>query len=241
VADPFELTDGAVDVLTISGERRPVAVPAGFSDIAFRNALACVYTLFMRWGRVPNLDECFKFHNRIPKETYAALFVTPEFKEALDYRGVSYDPNAGLTLQQQMVLTKLSDVTDTRSLKAKLNELKVPMPTYQAWLKNPQFTQILNEQSKNAFAEYLPDIRRSLVGRAINGGQRETELIFAITGEWDPAQRQVEDAKEVVAKVIGAVIKHADAATRERIFAELKGHAVAYEVLHTRELEGTDG
>lgn len=241
MADPFELTDGAVDVLTLSGERRPVAVPAGFTDIAFRNALACVYTLFMRWGRVPNVDECFKFHNRIPKETYSALFVTPEFKEALDYRGVLYDPSAGLTLQQQMTLTKLSDVTDTRSLKAKLTELKVPMPTYQAWLKNPQFAEILNRQSKEAFAEYLPDIRRSLVGRAINGGQRETEMIFAMTGEWDPARRQVEDAKEVVAKVIASVISHADATTREAILADIKGFAVVYDAMHQRELEGSDG
>jgi hypothetical protein len=235
--DNFELDDGAVNVLTKQGGRHAVVVPAGFTDLAFRNSLAVVYTLFMRNGMMPTIDECFEFHKTIPKATFAALFLTDEFKEALSYRGVAFDPTAGLSLEQHMALMKLSDVTDLRSLKVKLDELQIPMPTYQAWLKQPLFAQMLDNQSTLAYSEYLPDIRRNLIGRAVNGDQRAAELIFAKTGEHNPQAQQLQDAKQVVMRVVEAVMMNVrDTDLRQKILDDIKGVTVGFDLAYQREI-----
>lgn len=237
MTDAFELEDGVVGVLTKSGSRHPIAVPAGFTDLVFRNALACVYTLFIRNGQLPTVDDCFKFFPTIPKTTYSALFITSEFQQAMEYRGIQFDPAKGLTLEQQMALTKLADWTDTRSLKAKLEDLKVPMPRYQGWMKQPLFVELLNQQSREAYSEALPDIRRGIVGRAMTD-QHTAEFVLAMTGEYDPQKRSLEDAYTVVRLVINSVLTRVkDPETRATILAEIKSAGVAYDVMHPRELE----
>lgn len=238
MVDNFELTDGVVDVLTKSGGRHPIPVPLGYTDIAFRNALATVYTLFIKNGKFPSVDECFRLHSAIPKATFSALMLTDEFRSALAARGVTFDPASGLTLEQQMALAKLSDVTDTRSLGAKLKDLKVPMPRYQGWLKQPLFVELLDKATKDAYADYLPDIRRNMIGRAMNGDQRAAELVFAKTGEYDPNKRTLQDAQSVVMTVVNAVMTHVrDKDTRQAILDDIRSATVSFDVMHQRELE----
>lgn len=239
VTDDFELDDGVVRVRDGDGARYPITVPVGFRDITFRNALACVYTLYVRYGKMPSVKECFDFHKTIPQATYSALFVVPEFQEALDKRGVRFDPSQGLSLEQQSVLMKLSDVTDTRGLKVKLTELGVPMPRYQAWLKQPLFREMLNKQSEDAYAEFLPAIRSNMIGRAAQGDQRAAELIFAKTGEFVPGSREMQDARAVVLAVVDSVLKRVpDVKVRQEILADIQASVTTFDVLHQRELGG---
>lgn len=224
---PIDYHEGTVSVRDGDGRFQPVKTPAGFTDMAFRNAVATYDTCYRIQGRLPTVTQVHKMWPKIPVQTYSALFMTEEFQQALRYRGIEWDVDSGLSIEQSMVILKLSDPYDRRSISVKLKELKVPMPRYQAWLKQPLFYEALNQNSKNAYQEALPILRNRLISEAETGKMQALELVFAITGEWDPNARQVEDAKTVVMALVEAVISHVkDPDIRKAIFADVQGHAI---------------
>jgi hypothetical protein len=129
-------------------------------------------------------------------------------------------------MEQQTVLLKLSDPFDRRGLASKLKDLGVPMPRFQAWLKQPLFMSLYNQHTKANYEEALPAIRQRLVGNAEAGDQRAIEMVFAMTGEWNPQQQHLEDARTIVLKVVEAIIRHVkDVKTREAILSDVSMYA----------------
>lgn len=237
--DNYEIEEGRILVRSKKGEVRPVQTPEGFSDFAFRTTIAGIYTYFTANGRVPTVDDLYHEYPQFPRGTYAAIFLTSELKEALSYRGIAWDDEAGLSLEQHSALMVLSNPGDKRSLAAKLKTLGVPMARYQAWLRNPLFKQHLNKQTKDAYSDFLPTMRTALVGNAMDGDQRAIELVFAITGEYNPNAQGVQDARAVVMTVIESVIKHTinHPELRQSILADVQASVVAFDVMNQKTLE----
>ena len=232
MSNDFQLGDGELVVRASDGRFQPVKIPLGYTPLAFRNAVSAFDTAYRVQGRMPTVDQVHKIWPKVPKKTYAALFMTDEFQEALRYRGVEWDVDAGLSMEQSMAIAKLSDPFDRRSISVKLKELGIPMPRYQAWMKQPLFYEARNQTSLSAYREALPDLRNRLISEAESGKMQAIEMVFAITGEWDPNQKQLEDAKTVVMALVEAVISHVkDPEIRKQIFADVQGHAVTMTVV----------
>lgn len=227
--------------ITVRTERdgiQTIPTPVGFSSVCFRHTVAAVYTYFTNHGTLPSVAELHKAWPDYSVKTYASLFLTPELKQALEYRGVAWNSSLGLTLEQQNVLMLLADPTDRRNLGTKLKLMGVPMPRYLAWLKNPLFAEHLNKVTKAAYEDFLPAIRQVLVGNALNGDDKAIERIFQMTGEWNPAAQSVQDSKQVVMSVIEAVIRHVtDLDTRKAILADVQAAVVSYDIVQPRSLE----
>lgn len=223
----IEAVEGAIIVRPDdSGKWKRVETPVGFSTEAFKGAVSSFDTAFRQLGRTPSVDQLFKLWPRIPRKTYSGLLKTEEFAQALRYRGIELEENAGLSLEQQSVLLKLADPYDRRSLAAKLKELSVPMPRYQAWLKQPLFREHLESRSVENYTEALPALRNTLLSKAEAGERWALELVFAKTGEYSPAQQEVDSARTIVLKVVEAVIRHVkDADTRKAILADVALYA----------------
>lgn len=180
----------------------------------------------MRNGKRPSVDEVHELWPKLSKKTISGIVGTLEFGEALSHRGIHWDPKDGLSMEQQTVLLKLSDPFDRRGLASKLKDLGVPMPRFQAWLKQPLYSELYNQHTKNNYEEALPAIRQRLIGNAEAGDQRAIELVFAMTGEWNPNQQHLEDARTIVLKVVEAIIKHVkDVKTREAILSDVSLYA----------------
>lgn len=228
----FDITaEGQIEVRKPGGGVGVVSTPAGFSPASFRTTVAGIYTHFVREGRLPTAEELHKQWPAYPKTTYAKLMLTEELVEALAYRGVQWNDKLGLTLEQQTALMMLSNPLDRRSLATRLKELGIPMPRYQAWLKQPIFASHLNRVTKDAYADHLPMMRQALISNALNNDQKAIEMIFAMTGEWNPAQQSVQDSKAVVLSVIEAVIRHVtDPDTRRAILADVQAAVVSFDV-----------
>lgn len=232
MSNDFEVGKREITVRDRDGRFQPVKTPPGFTDLAFRNAVAAFDTAFRAQGRMPTVDQVHTIWPKVPKQSYAALFMTDEFQQALRYRGIEWDIDAGLSMEQSMAITKLSDPYDRRSISVKLKELGIPMPRYQAWMKQPLFYEARNRTSLDAYREALPDLRNRLISEAESGKMQALEMVFAITGEWDPNQKQLEDAKTVVLALVEAVISHVkDPEVRKQIFADVQGHAVTMTVV----------
>lgn len=219
----FVMEDGLLMVRDAKNGFQPVPVPVGFTDLVFRNGVAATYTAYRRHGRMPSVRQVHEVWDRIPQTTYSALFLTDEFKLALEYRGIEFNGSDGLSYDQQMAILKLSNPLDRRGTAVKLRELGIPMPRYQAWLKQPLFMAELTNQSKAGYHEHLPAIRNALIGNAEAGAMDAIQLVFAITGEWDPSQRQVDDIRLLAQKLVESVaLRVTDPAVREQIAADMK-------------------
>lgn len=200
----------------------PVRVPAGFTDTQFRNAVAAAYTHWRNAGELPTVDDLYALHGKITKADYSRILLTEEFKKALAYRGIQWEPDAGFTLEQQSVLLKLQDYTDRRSLGIKLQELGVPMARYQAWLKQPMFREAMNNAAETVLKEAVAPAILALSGKAAAGEDRAIEKLLEISGRWNPNAQSVEDARVVVMTLLEAIIKHVpDPDIRKAIMSEV--------------------
>lgn len=226
VNSEIEQYDGGVAVHLPDGEIAHIPTPQGYTDDAFRGTLAAFDTAYRRNGKIPSVDDIHELWPKLPKKTTAGLLSTLEFRTALSSRGIQWDPKDGLSMEQQTVLLKLSDPFDRRGIAAKLKDLGVPMARFQGWMKQPLFADMLNKQTQANYGEALPAIRQRLIGNAEAGDQRAIELIFAMTGEWNPNQQHLEDARTIVLKVVEAIITHVkDKAVREAILSDVSMYA----------------
>ena len=226
IMDEIEQFDGGIAVYLPNGEIVQITTPDGYTDQAFRGTLAAFDTAFRRNGKIPSVDEVHELWPKVPKKTISGLMSTLEFRTALTSRGIQWDPKDGLSMEQQTILLKLSDPFDRRGLSAKLKDFGVPMARFQAWMKQPMFAEMMNKQTQENYAEALPAIRQRLIGNAEAGDQRAIELIFAMTGEWNPNQQHLEDARTIVLKVVEAIITHVkDKSVREAILSDVSMYA----------------
>lgn len=234
MTNSFEVFPGGVSVRDKAGTFKPVKTPDGVSDLAFRNAIATAYTFWNANGKLPSVKDLHKLHPAIPTGTYSAIVLTDEFQDALRYRGVEWNPEAGLSLEQQSVLLKLQDYTDRRTISAKLRELGVPMARYQAWLKHPLFREMTNKGAENVLSEAVAPTLQALAANATAGDNVAGKLLLEISGRWNPNQQSLEDARVVVMAMVEAVVKHVhDPQVRAAIMADVRLKADTLQALES--------
>jgi hypothetical protein len=136
-----------------------------------------------------------------------------------------------------MLLLKLLDITDQRTLGAKLKDLNIPMARYQAWLQHPLFKQSLLRRTEEQFKDAVPLALNRLVINADHGDERAIEKILEITGRWNPAQQQIEDVKNVVVSVIEAVVRNVqDPKLRQAIMDDVQAQIAGYTLIEQSQI-----
>lgn len=219
----FELEDGEIVVIRDDGRVRRSPVPEGFDRETFRNILAAVDVLFRREGVMPTIEEAYKSWPKIAKKTYSKAWSTSEFKQALELRGVFMEPNSGLTEEQGIAILHLSN-PDGKSLQTKLRQLGISMPKYQAWMRSPLFASTLRQRSEQNLGDSIPTALNALVANADRGDQRAIEKLLEISGRYNPAQIEVENARQVVLVMVEAVLKHVtNKEEKAAILSEVEG------------------
>lgn len=222
----IEETINGIVVHTPTGDTKNIPTPHGYDTKTFKGVLAAFHTAYLRHGKNPSVDQIYEVWPRATKKNISGLLGTLEFRNALQHRGIQFDVKDGLSMEQQTALLKLSDPFDRRGLSAKLKDLSIPMARFQAWMKQPLFNELFNQQTKNNYEEALPVIRQRLIGNAEAGDQKAIELVFAMTGEWNPQQQHLDDAKTIILKIVEAIIKHVkDRDVREAILADVSLYA----------------
>ena len=219
----FELEDGEVVVIHEDGRVRRSPVPDGFDRETFRNALAAVDVLYRREGVMPSVEEVYKSWTKISKKTYSRAFATSEFRQALELRGIFMEPNAGLTEEQAIAILHLSN-PDGKSLQTKLKQLGISMPKYQAWMRSALFSSTLRQRSEQNLGDSIPTALNALVANADRGDQRAIEKLLEISGRYNPAQIEAENARQVVLVMVEAVLKHvSNKEEKAAILSEVEG------------------
>lgn len=198
-------------------------VPEGVSRAAFRGVLIAYSEEFHHRGMIPTLEQVYRTWSKVPQKTMAAIIASPEFEVGCQLLGVPTDPNGGLSQEQLIALSVLADPTDRRTVQGKMRALGVPMGRYVNWRKQPLFRERYEAMTSGAYYDYLPEIRQALIEKAVSGNLDAIKLVYAKTGEYDPAAQSVEDARLIVLKVAELVMKNVRAPEeREAIMVGLR-------------------
>lgn len=214
---------GAIKVRQKDGRFRRVSTPNGVTDELFRNAVAAFDTAYRLNGVVPDVNECHRIWPKITKAVYASLFLTAEFKAALAYRGVDWEPEtAGISTEQSYAITALSNPTDRRSQGVKLRELGVSPTKWQAWMRQPLFAEVFRRRAESNLSDAIPIAINALIGNAESGDNQAIKLLFEMTGRYNPTQVALDDARTVVMAMVEAVVKHTSPEVRELILADVQ-------------------
>jgi hypothetical protein len=233
VVDEFQLGDGTVRVRDHEGSINPVRTPDGFTDLVFRTVIAACDTLYRLNGRFPTVDDIARIAPKVSKRTISELLTKPELDEALQYRGVTRDTDAGLSLEQQSALLLLTDPMDSRTTQQKMKAMRVPMARYDAWMKQPLFASMYRERVESRFGEEGINVAlKALQNKAELGDVQAASKVLEITGRYNPQQQQLEDVKTILVRMVESVVKHADPETRKKILEDLEAETVRYALLN---------
>jgi hypothetical protein len=236
--DDFQHGDGTLTVRDPAGNYRPIDTPTGFTDYAFRSIVAAVDALYRLNGKLPSATETHKAVSSWPTSTIAALMLTPEFKLALGYRGVEWDSDSGLSLEQTMALLKLTDWTDRRSTQVKLKELGVPLARHQAWMRQPLYAESYRSRTEEALKDAVPLALNKLMGNVEASDQRAIEKVLEMTGRWNPAQQQIDDVRNIVVRVVEAIIRNVpDPEQRRAILDDIRQATASHELIQVQAIE----
>lgn len=229
----FEVEAGQVAVLNPDGRVLRQRVPGGVSPTTFRHVLAAVDVWWGSHGTFPTPQQARTLWPSTPLKTYQTIFATEEFSEALEKRGIQRDPDAGLTEAQIAALTILSNPGDRRAVPTKLQDVGVAYRTFQNWMKQPLFSRLYKSRVEDLLADIVPSAIMTVAANVEAGDQRAAEFALKMTGRYDPAALEANNARIVVLKLIELIQKHAPKEVKEAILEGLDATMTEMRVLGT--------
>lgn len=228
----FEVEGSEVAILNPDGRVALQKVPEGVAPSAFRHVLASVDVFWNDKGQMPTPKQAHDLWPTTPLKVFQTVYATPEFKEALERRGIGSFEGLGLTEKQATALPLLTNPGDARSTTAKLKDIGVSYGTFQNWMRQPLFSRLYRERTERVLEDIVP---AAIVGLATNvesGNQRSIEFALKMSGRFDPDAVEVQNARTIVLTLVEAIEKHAPKEVREAILGELDGIMRATRVTH---------
>lgn len=177
-------------------------------------------------GEFPSLRN-ISLSTDVPQVEVSAALNSPLVQAALEARGIDWDPvtkKDQLSPQQIATIQMLLDISDNRSIKAKLASLGIKYAQLQGWKKQPEFMRAYRDASEKLYGEAIPDVNKAVIQAAVDGSYPHQKLMLAIAGRWDE-KKSVEamNVQFVLMKVLEIIQIHvSDPATLEAIASEFE-------------------
>lgn len=212
------------------GRVQAAPLPRGIDPQVFKESLVVVSTMYGRMGVFPTVREAHAYHRRIKNATWAKIYSMPEFKQALELRGISMDPLDGLSSQQMLAIEILANPVDRRNTETRMKSIGVSMSTYRAWMRNKLFSSLIAEKAEQNLGDSISVAMNRLVANAEAGDQRAIEKVLEISGRYNPAQIEQANAREVILAVVEIVLRHVtDGDVKKAIIEDLQHVVVLHE------------
>lgn len=180
---------------------------------------------YMKRSKFPMVSTISK-ETKIDQVTVVKCLSSPLVQQSLTARGIPWQflDEDRLTPQQIACLQMVLNVTDTRTIKQKLESLGINVSTYHGWKKQPHFMEAYRDLSEKLYGESLPEVHQALIKKAIEGDHQAQKLMLAIAGRWDD-KKSVEslNVRFVLIKVLEVIQRHVhDKDTLESIAREFE-------------------
>lgn len=135
----------------------------------------------------------------------------PEFRQALIARGVDLDTDAtaGVLTPVQIVLANmLLNAHDKRSIREKLETVNVTSQQYNAWMRQPAFSQYLRLRAEKAFAGHDHVAYTTLMKAIEDGDVTATMKFFEMRGIYNPKVQVEVNVEQVIVYLVEIVARH---------------------------------
>lgn len=181
-------------------------------------------------GQLMSVDKAFDEFG-IPKHHYENALNKQIVKDALSERGVVFERYTdewtakSLTPIQLLVANAVLDLTDTRTIKKKVQDLGVATVTYNSWMKDPVFKSYLQERAEQLLNDGAHDAHMALLDKVRSGDVKAIEFFYEITGRYTRASARAGsvDAMGLITKIIEIIDEEVDdPATINRISNRMK-------------------
>lgn len=220
---PFQVDGAEIAVLNPDGRVLRQNVPEGVSPATFRHVLAAVDVWWGSHGTFPTPEQARTLYRKMSLSTYKQVFATEEFRAALEKRGINADPEAGLTPQQATAITLLTNPEDRRTVASKLRDIGVPYATFQNWMRDPLFSRLYKDRMENLLGDIVPSAIMAVAANVEAGDQRAAEFALKMTGRYDPAAIEANNARTVVLRLLELIQMYAPKEVQDKIRAGLDG------------------
>lgn len=217
--------------LTLAGEEQsphPVGKapkPDNPLDTIDKRVVNYCEQIFWETGLVPT-PERVSDELSISLSRVQASYRKDTFKSSLATRGIDLTPEiSGKVLDPRQILLAnlLLNLHDRRSLREKLQLVKVSTQQYNAWMRQPQFIEFLRKRGEHIFKGTDHEAYLALTKAVNRGDVNALKLFFEMRGIYNPRLQIDVNIEAVMLRVVEIIAKRVtDPVTLEAIASELE-------------------
>lgn len=168
-------------------------------------------------------EQMFWMHGAVPTQqviaerlnvglpTVKKYFEDEVFRTALRKRGVDLSPDASnglLDVFQLTLANSLLNLHDKRSVREKLQEVGVTSQQYNAWLRDPAFSDYMRRRAEDLFQGKDHEVYAALLQNATSGNDKAIQLFFEMRGIYNPKLQVEVNLEQILQKVIEIIARH---------------------------------
>jgi len=153
-------------------------------------------------ARIKELDLC-------SESFYKQLLDREDVRRNLLARGIRFTDNKGVLTEQQLTAANVMlDLTDNRSRKKKLADLRIPTQLWESWLSDPAFQNYLRERSERIIGGNQHEAHLALLDRVRAGDMSAIKYFNEITGRYVPSRGDSVDLPALLMRILEIIQRH---------------------------------
>lgn len=139
---------------------------------------------------------------------YKTLLEREDVRRNLLARGIRFADNKGVLTEQQLTAANVMlDLTDNRSRKKKLADLKIPTQLWESWLADPVFQDYLRQRSERIIGSNQHEAHLALLDRVRAGDMSAIKYFNEINGRYVQSRGDTVDLPGLIFRIIEIVQK----------------------------------
>lgn len=192
-----------------------------------------------RYGSLLTLDLAEEKYN-ISRKTYSSYMGTAKVRSAIKEHGIELEmyeraltspdawQNSTVTPIQLVAINIMTDITDQRSDKKKLQDLKLTTRQWNTWMRDPVFRQYVQDKVDNMLkhdSQHMAGM--ALMDRVASGDIKALEFYYEFTGKFtrkanSPESQNAVNFQAVLVRMIEIIDEECDGETAIRIGERFK-------------------
>lgn len=178
--------------------------------ITDRHIISWIEQTYHQTKAFPTIQEIQKAWPKTFPTTSAVeeWLITPKVKAALNNRGLtrSKAPQLALSEVQAAAILVVANLSDKRSMVAKLKSLGITLTQWNAWKKQPAFKKFLFSQLNEDFESSLDRALTGLLAGVDKGDPRSVQLYLEMTGR-QPTENE-RNYRLAISRIVESISRH---------------------------------
>lgn len=139
---------------------------------------------------------------------YKTFLERQDVRSNLLARGIRFADNKGILTEQQLTAANtMLDLTDNRSRKKKLADLKIPTQLWESWLADPAFQNYLRDRSERIIGSNQHEAHLALLDRVRAGDMSAIKYFNELNGRFVQSRGDTVDLPGLIFRVIEIIQK----------------------------------